>query len=553
MFHVNNEGKSSLLKVLGGADKLFSSEGWHTFKQDIWSKGKLVIGHGRSATRGNVLIENAHPFSKTFPNGEVLKLVHNGTLDAEQDLEDFSKFAVDSEWIAEMLVRHGPECLSKIRGAMALIWWDEQKKTINFFRNDQRPLHFGTFTSNGDKTFLIASEAAAVRYLADRNGLKPTDKDDVYYFSPMKHYALHFDDLFGDWHHVNKVKEPPAKTWKTPEWNGYQKHNYGDEHVYRNRTYDKTTWDNKYSLTRGIKEDIANLRKGVYRFVEWGAPGSKDSARRLTQYEDYSSVASIAISPYHPRLRALRRHFVASPVMDSDSFWIVLTEWIMPDGTGRTVQVMEKHTSIRVPETDEVIPLVDPVPEKEEKVVPFHGAYIDVGLRKFRPYKKLTWYTPTSATHFAQSKRGGPDDLGKIAHYAQIADTGGRTFFYYENEIDGRYEKDQQVTIEVLDVSYPDNDPQKGINIVGVPLVGGGKQAYYVDVECILPASEADSKAFSTDEAFARSFTYPLIKGTVSAIRLATKEESARAGGAQVILEIKDAAFILQEEEKNVA
>ncbi|OQX05447.1 MAG: hypothetical protein BWK76_27480 [Desulfobulbaceae bacterium A2] len=65
-----NAARSQLADFLGNYDK-FSS--------------KMFIGHVRFATRGNLLLENTHPFSRTFRKREVV-LAHNGTVNISQGI-----------------------------------------------------------------------------------------------------------------------------------------------------------------------------------------------------------------------------------------------------------------------------------------------------------------------------------------------------------------------------------------------------------------------------------------------------------------------------------
>lgn len=115
--------------------------------------GFCGIGHNRAATRGNVLIDNAHPFRF----GSVT-MVHNGTLNHwGASLPTFQKdFAVDSMQIAYALSEAKPEeatdVLSMIDGSFAVVWTDERDKSVNMARNNERPLHF---TWNPARNFMM--------------------------------------------------------------------------------------------------------------------------------------------------------------------------------------------------------------------------------------------------------------------------------------------------------------------------------------------------------------------------------------------------------------
>jgi predicted glutamine amidotransferase len=107
------------------------------------------IGHNRSATSGLIKDINAHPFQVDHITG-----VHNGTLEDKDKvmLEDMvgQKFNVDSEALFAAIAMFGvKEVIPKLqkgkdsfKGAWSLVWWDSEDKTLNFLRNDHRPLWY---------------------------------------------------------------------------------------------------------------------------------------------------------------------------------------------------------------------------------------------------------------------------------------------------------------------------------------------------------------------------------------------------------------------------
>lgn len=115
--------------------------------------GWCAIGHNRSATIGEVTLDNAHPF--TF--GQVT-LVHNGTLARDGDsLPSYDKtLEVDSMQIALSLSAVVPkkahEVLAQINGDFCIVWTDRRDRSINMARNRGRPMHLGL---NFDRTMLV--------------------------------------------------------------------------------------------------------------------------------------------------------------------------------------------------------------------------------------------------------------------------------------------------------------------------------------------------------------------------------------------------------------
>lgn len=139
---VANDGETMMGKEVGGWGKLLFSPKWDPMETFSKKKGTIIVGHGRSATRGDTVEENAHPFERQKKNKKhKIILVHNGTLANYQQLPDFAKFPVDSEWLAEQIALLEPaEALGRINGAMALMWFDSEHKTFHAFRNHERPL-----------------------------------------------------------------------------------------------------------------------------------------------------------------------------------------------------------------------------------------------------------------------------------------------------------------------------------------------------------------------------------------------------------------------------
>lgn len=103
----------------------------------------VFLGHNRAATRGAKNAVNSHPYQYGRITG-----AHNGTLDTScvKELEDKlgEKFEVDSMAIFAMIERFGiDETIPLLQGAWSLVWHDAEDKTLNFIRNDKRPMWRG--------------------------------------------------------------------------------------------------------------------------------------------------------------------------------------------------------------------------------------------------------------------------------------------------------------------------------------------------------------------------------------------------------------------------
>ena len=107
---------------------------------------KMIMGHARAATLGSVIVETSHPF-----NFSGLVGCHNGTCHnmVPKDLTKEEKESIkasDSWNIFNLMNQQGlDKTLETIKdGAFALVWYDKNNSTLNFIRNEKRPLFFGS-------------------------------------------------------------------------------------------------------------------------------------------------------------------------------------------------------------------------------------------------------------------------------------------------------------------------------------------------------------------------------------------------------------------------
>jgi predicted glutamine amidotransferase len=179
---INNKGEVKIYKrALNSADFIELP----TAKKIINDNNNLMLlGHNRHATYGSHTDTNTHPF-KNYN----ITLFHNGTLKSHTTLNPGTPFDVDSDAISYLL--SGGEdikkSLEKLNGAYALVWYDEELKTLNFARNDERTFYIAE-TKSG--SVIYSSESKLIEWLVDRNDV---DIDKIYALAPGIHVSYPLD------------------------------------------------------------------------------------------------------------------------------------------------------------------------------------------------------------------------------------------------------------------------------------------------------------------------------------------------------------------------
>ena len=152
----------------------------------------VFLGHARAATKGVINNFNAHPWQFDHIVG-----AHNGTLQgtSQDDLEKElgGKYPVDSMAIIASIAAIGiEETVKLMRGSWALTWVDLNEGSINFLRNKERPLYFGT--TKDKKLLYWASEWGTIAAgLHENYRDMATDKEGARFFSFTPDYHYKFD------------------------------------------------------------------------------------------------------------------------------------------------------------------------------------------------------------------------------------------------------------------------------------------------------------------------------------------------------------------------
>jgi len=208
------KGKPKVYKTVGDPYYVLNNDAWAKVEEFIEKKANVVFGHGRSATKGDITVKNAHPF--TYKH---ITLVHNGTIN--YGLEDEHKEGdtqVDSHALCVAIANKGlVAALEGVYGAYALIVHDSNEGKIHVVRNEERPLNRLIL---GGK-HLIMSEADALRFICNRNNLIGNVAPTIEYF--QKHLIYTYDIETAVWTTDDSLQKeykakkyvPPAKqeTW----------------------------------------------------------------------------------------------------------------------------------------------------------------------------------------------------------------------------------------------------------------------------------------------------------------------------------------------------
>lgn len=223
------------------------------YRKDIRSNAgsnKAFFGHCRHATKGEISLKNAHPFIVKNIIG-----MHNGTIEGTFDYRD--EYDTDSEALFRNIAEKGlKEALEHIEAsathtAYAIVYFDTDNNTLNFIRNDQRPL-VCAYTTSMEK-ILWASEEPFLDLTEDRN---PIILQKPWFLAPRCLLSLNVDN-------VNIIKsrtvtkdfiEPPPKKSIISYIHEYEKYGYYDKKT--QKWVEGTQWKGDFSPKSDIPFDV---------------------------------------------------------------------------------------------------------------------------------------------------------------------------------------------------------------------------------------------------------------------------------------------------------
>ena len=209
---IDGKGKPTIVKMATHPINLFDSKSFIAALSGYYSKA--FIGHNRAATLGAVNDLNAHPFQF----GDIIG-AHNGTLEksswtalewasgVKTDVDSAAIFACINEIGIEDTIKLMEEGKTSSTGAWALVWYDMKDDTVNFLRNEHRPLWWA-LNDDGDKV-IWASEWEMIEAASRLTpGYETMVDDEGYGFFPFE----------TDWWYRVPIQELKTKKNKIPDF-----------------------------------------------------------------------------------------------------------------------------------------------------------------------------------------------------------------------------------------------------------------------------------------------------------------------------------------------
>lgn len=169
IFLITKTGIASYKDAFHPADFIYDSR----YRKWLGKQKNIVAiyGHTRAATSGKVTWANSHPF---HVDNKVV-LMHNGNV-KQLPGYDLGKFPVDSLALATAVAEKDPkEVFEDVVGAIACVWIDIKNRSINLYRNFERPLHWAV--PNNGPTMYVASEGDMLKWVIGRDlaNVHPTE------------------------------------------------------------------------------------------------------------------------------------------------------------------------------------------------------------------------------------------------------------------------------------------------------------------------------------------------------------------------------------------
>lgn len=406
------------IKRLGPPQVLYNQDEFRTWDAKLIRTGKFAFSHCRAATKGTVTINNAHPFYAERPDSEPgITLIHNGTLHYQSYPPDYSKFDVDSQWLAHSIATLGAEkALSNIDGPIATMWYDAKDSSFNVYSNGERPLYYVETDGSG---CVFNSEARNLEWMISGSNSK---------FGEIKPFPerewWRFDAP--DYSEATVVKIPKVVVKSSfptyGEYEGYENWRDRPTHISPPGSVSSYMDDTRYfSLRRGMEEDFKLIWDGTIKRVDFERDFNMHC--RATVRGNGHISKTYNTGPYEKGLLSIHP--------DPQDANIIIVQNITEEGTV-AVRRFRKKT--------------EPIPSGKVIDVPF-GDGTGTGDRRGLAISGVR-FRKGKTIHFTHKPPGG----GKVKHKATCDADQPLWFNNYENDQDGAVAVGDLVFMEHFEV-----------------------------------------------------------------------------------------------------
>lgn len=327
-------------------------------------KSRYLVGHARAATVGKVSTEAAQPFLKDH-----IVLVHNGTLKFIDGMPIY-KYKSDSEALCHAVAKESPEkALNKVEGAVAIVWHDALKGTINLYRNEERPLYY----AKKDDRVVVASEKEMLNLVLGRRS-SVADKYEINPVEVNKIMSFSVDGV---------LKEIDAKTKKAYQF-GDDDWSHGPYGNYRGRRNWDGNWESRQTTLYAKRYSGVsigdNLIIAPIELKYWNKENQQMSGGDIKcefvgnisnaisgmsgmSEEDISNIHKCEITLHCYNHKSLTE-------MYSEEYLSVTVSSIKMEGV-RTLITVKEPLPVSKKDVDKVIPEVVEKNSEEQKVLPY--------------------------------------------------------------------------------------------------------------------------------------------------------------------------------------
>ena len=277
----NAPGEIRVIKeALPAWDFLAYNPDFHKYINNCHAEARLLIGHNRWKTVGEIKDANAHPFR----HGNLVG-AQNGTLTNFHGVENSTLFDVDSDWAIWRMSEIGiKEAIAEMQGAWAFTVFNSDEKKLYITRNKERPIFFaytkdrkGLFWASQKNMLVFAADEHNVAFDTsdpkNPGGIWTLDAEDMAIFDlPPRHGVIKNCDV---------VRAPGAKKVIAP---------FVHRHPWQEWSWEEEKKEKQLNLLVKRDNNVVDLQS-VKESIEatFGKPGT-DSTNSTTTPSKWKEI-----------------------------------------------------------------------------------------------------------------------------------------------------------------------------------------------------------------------------------------------------------------------